>query len=401
MPEFTRQYNTPSGLVEIKITYQPGVSAQLDFDVVEDIELGYGYEDEDQLTFYPNTCRIVFDDFKKTNYDILKLSLGTYANTLPENKMTYGGVEIKLNGATKFKGYIDELTLNYDEEKLETSFEALDLTMQLRDMNVDRDKIIWYDDTRILDSVITPMQLMWYGIYKQIWQDFSWQVYDTSFINTIGLHGTFIKHDWIFKGIGIYPASEAIKNWNNPQDFNDTGVLIDSTEMFSQNRPCRTWADYIKLIALHYGAIIGTMDYGKVYFIKRFGHQTINPIDVSDKIIDKEFTKKTHLKVLRGTVIKNHWQGERLFEYGNVERTSNGDFKYEDKIKTIDTYITSYNEGNFSGTAIFTWDYPNNRWIPVFHGVKDPNLGSEAHIAMILANWQRENRIKSKDIIEC
>ena len=414
MPQFIKQYNTPSGLVEIKITYQPGVSAELDFDVVEDIELGYGYEDEDQLTFYPNTCKLVFDDFKKTNYDILKLSLGAYQNTLPQNKMTYGGVEIKLGGAIKFKGYIDELTLNYDEEKLETSFEALDLTMQLRDMNVDRSKIIDTNGQTIPEGqgYRWTMPLSWYGVYKQLWPEFEWSVYDASLINTPGLYASFIKHDWIFYGDDVVAACDGQRHltghryWSNPNDFM-FGVFLnlDSTGIYGQNRPCKTWTDYLKLLALQFGATIGVMDYGKVYFIKRFGHQEYNPLDISDKIIGSNFTKTVHLSSLRGVIIKNHWNGERTFEYGDVERTPNNEYKYEGKVKIIDTYIGSYRDEGSSGTSIFAlsdfYTPCNSNYILGCWSVIDPQINSEGQIYQILGKWQKENRKVPKDLIEC
>jgi hypothetical protein len=134
-------------------------------------------------------------------------------------------------------------------------------------------------------------------------------------------------------------------------------VNLDSTNMFGNNRPCRTWIDYIKLLALQFGAIIGVMDYGKVYFVKRFAQQTQNPIEVGNKILKESFVFKQHLSALRGVVINNHWNGERTFEYGEVERTSNGDYVYENRVKTIDTFIGSYQEGGGSGTSIYTLIY--------------------------------------------
>jgi hypothetical protein len=410
---FTRQYETASGLVEVIITYDRTYTPYfLDFDVVEDIELSYGYEDEDQLTFYPNVVRVVFDDFKKQNYDVLKLSVGAYANTLPENKMSFGGLEIKLNGSRKFKGYIDELSLEYDEEKLQTSFEALCLSHQLKNMNVDRDKIIGYDNNRLPDNQIEIVPVSWYGVYKQIWPEFGSNNYDASQISIPGLYGTFFKHDWVFNGDDVVQTTcdgqkhlTATRSWANLNHVNtQIGFRVDSMP-FGPNRPYRTWADYLKILALQFGATIGVMDYGKVYFTKRFGHVNLNPTDVSNKVIGNYFSKSIYLPVLRGVEVTNHWNGERTFSYGEIERTSNGEYKYEDKIKSFDTYVGSYIQNNGSGTTIYVvsdlYVPCNNYYLLGVWNVKDLQLNTDGQLFELVAKWQRDNRMVPKDKVEC
>ena len=72
----------------------------------------------------------VFGDRIRTNFQVLQKSTGGFDYTTPENKMSYGGVELILDGVTKFKGYIDELSLEYNGYDFTTSFEVLDLTVQ-------------------------------------------------------------------------------------------------------------------------------------------------------------------------------------------------------------------------------------------------------------------------------
>lgn len=393
---FIKNYNTPNGELEIKITYDNYRRPNdfLDFDIIDDIELEYGYEDEDQLTFYPNSVHCKFDDYKKRNYDILKSSIGDYNNSSPDKHMEYGGVEIRLDGTLKFKGYIDELSLRYSEKEMSVEFDVLCLTAELKNMSVDRSKIIGPDGSTIGENYAFQLIYAWYGVYKQLWgTEFPHITYLANLIDLPGLYGTFIKHDWKF--IGTYQGNTITRDWNNLNDFWQTYFIMDSTDLYNDNRPCITWAEYLRLIALQFGAIIGVMDYCKVYFVKRFNNNN-TPLDISDKIIDNNFSKEIHLPALQGVVIRNHWNGERSGEFGNIEKKSNGEYKYLNKVKTLDTYIGSYQDSGSAGTAIFADEY---LLYPVWH-VEDPVINEQGQCWELVGKWLYTTRMAPKDKIE-
>lgn len=423
---FTRLYNIPSGALTVKINYfKDDTAAALNFDVMEDIELEYGYEDEDQLTFYPNKCKLVFGDRIRTNFQVLQKSTGGFDYTTPENKMSYGGVELILDGVTKFKGYIDELSLEYNGYDFTTSFEVLDLTVQLRNMSVDRNQIIDEKGNMIningypgnFPGMILP--LWWYGPFKEIWSDFPccWNnsnpanIYSVDSINSPGLLGNFIRHDWIFHGHDVEPVEDQYRYWSTINDFCLTFFDLDTSGLFDENRPCRNWIDYLKLIATCFGAIIGVMDYGKVYFIKRFGNNNPNPIDISGQVLDNDLLITGYLPAMRGSVVNNHINGyDFSVDRGVVERINDTEYKFIDKVKVLDTYISSYmhrdigggNFENYTDIYVYINSGQHNFHLPVW-SVWDPALGGEGtagQIYEILATWQSQVRSKIKNKIE-
>lgn len=398
--QFTKSYNTISGNLKIVIDYWiPDESdILLSFDVVDEVELNYGYEDEDQLTFYPNVCKLTFDDYDEINSDILKRSLEQYSNTLPESHLQYSGVTIFLDENIKFKGYIDEESFSYDDRTMRVSFEVLDLTMALGNMNVDRDKIIDIFGVRIPDNNIITLTYPLYGIFKQVWSDFSGGLWSTNDINNPGISGTFINHNWQFTGRKISTSEFKVRDWANVSEFATTLFNFDSMGLFGENRPCKTWTDFLRIMAISFGAIIGVADYGKVYFRKRFtSMDDATFMDITSSVEQYPLIK-VFLKALRGVVVRNHWNGERTFQWGDIERTSNDEVKYEDRVTTIDTYVGSYNDETGSGTCI----YIDGADFPVMNEVKDPELPSyAAHCWQIVGIWLRNARLKLKRKIEC
>lgn len=392
----TKSYSLPVGNVMVKIHYdRTWTPYYLDFhltDQDDQLTLSYGYEDEDQLTFYPNVSKFVFEDHDRKNFDVLKYSLGEYARLEPSNRFQYGGVEVSLNGQLKFKGYIDELTLEYDEDNLTTSFEALDLTAMLSELIVDRQKIV----NIIGEFTRLPLSTFIYAIYRQIWSDFGIGVYDVSLINS-GLGGLFIKHDWRFTGRRINPFDERTKDWSIPVQFQQTIFNLDTTTLFNDDRPGRTWADFLRILALQFAVTIGTEDYGKVYFVKRFGFAGRTPVDISNMVVGNELSVRLHLPVLKGVHVINTWNGVRIYNYGTVEQESNGSFVYPNLVKVINTYVGSFTEGNITGTAI----YVDNGNYPVLNGVRDPDLGvSGFHAYQVTGQWYLKARIRPKSLVE-
>lgn len=404
----TRQYQIRSGLLLIKLAlwwddnYQ---SPSVTMDVIKDIELNYGYEDqEDLLTFYPNTVKFTFDDIDKRNYFALKNSLSNYNNTLPQHKSIYGGVEIYLNNTRKFSGFIDPLTLDWKEYDRTVVFEAICYTSQLKDITVDRNNYINTDGAAIGENNNVSMLLILYGIYKQVWSDFEWNLYDVSAIDYIE-KGVFCKHDWNLHGQAVFPAADAYADWSQvyagggKEGIFGTFMNYDSTRFFGANRVCNSYADMIRILALQFGAIIGVEDVNKVYFMKRFGLNRNACEDVTDSRLKLE--KSLHLNPIRGVQITNDWNGVRTFDYGDIEKIASGELKYPDKVLQLNTYIGSYRNGPSQGTCIEIYDQV--RQYPVWGICWDPAFGGEGSamaIHELVGKWTRENRKTAKERVE-
>lgn len=397
---FSRTYSLPAGETKVNIHYWRTFEQTLDFDLVayeDQLTLSYGYEDDDLLVFYPNGAKFVFDDIKKFNFRYIKLSLDLYgAGIDPVEKFKYGGVEIFRDNVKIFEGIIDTPTVDYNEDEMTTTFEALSKSSILKDMPVERHRLIDVNGVTFPDNTIMSLTYPLYGIFKIIWQDFTAQVYDASHISS-NLIGTFIRHDWRFTGRRINPFNEITKDWTNVQQFVETLFNFDSTGLFSADRPGRTWADFIRIIAQQFAVTIGVEDYGKVYFAKRFGTSGRTPVDISNSIVENNLSIKIYLPPLRGVRVVNTWSGERHYDYGIVETEDNGQFKYPNYVRQINTYVGSFSEGNLTGTAI----YAGSSAYPVLTGVRDPDLGvSGFHAYQVTAQWYMNSRSRSKSMVE-
>ncbi len=402
-----REYPIRTGLLTIKLFLNiPGYTqSSVTMDIIRDIELNYGYEDqEDLLLFYPNTTKLVFDDIDRKNYNVLKSSLSGYDNSLPPGKHRSSGLEVYLNGVRKFSGYIDPYTLSYSVPNRAVSFEAVCYTSQLKNLKVDRNDYVNLSGFVIPENSSVSFLLILYSIFWKVWPDFIWNLYDISQINSIQ-SGVFCKHDWMLHGQAVFPAADAYADWsqthsgNGKQGLFGTFMNYDSTKFFGEDRVCDTYSDMLRILALQFGATIGVEDINKVFFIKRFGISPSVCLDISDNCL--ELTKTLHLDSVRGVEVINDWNGLRYFEYGDLERTSSGEFKYPDKILQPMTYVGSYQDENESGTCIYIHD--GTRLYPVYGRCWDPLLGSETSASAfheLVGKWTRESRKTPKERIE-
>lgn len=419
---YEKQYQISTGNLGIKISYwNQSADAVLSCDLIKDIELNYGYEDQDDLlVFYPNTVKLIFDDVDKKNYYLLKSSIEnppvkvhSNYNNLPLEDLYSGGIEIYLNGIIKFKGYIDPLTLTYHDSSRTLEFEGVCLTSRLKDEPFGRytcylDTSGWampenayVECTRILWSIY--FNVLW-GIFNpNKWYEplVSWnQSFHHISELSNNVFGLFIDHDWIFKGFDNEITPKYVyANWQDLQDFVYTEFNFDSMGYFSA---MKYQQDAIKQLALEFGATIGTEDFGQVYFIKRFGRDKNNSIDLQNSLI--KFDVFEHLDWMKGAVIKNHWNGDRQYEYGLVERIENGELKYPDKVVSYDTYIGSYFDSHSRGTCISVFNPQNQHMYPVFNGIRDPQIGgteTETLIYQLLGRWVASSRSKVKQRVEC
>lgn len=383
-----KTYNIAAGQVKIRIDYDLTHSVfDLNFDVIDIGKLKYGFEDDDALTFYPNTLELTFEDAERKYYDVLKFSLGEFGNNYPLNYLKYGGVTLWLNGKIKFKGYIDPLTLEYIDDNRTTSFECIDVSKALRDMSVEN--VFGDDYQHNLGYLIS-------AIYKKIYPELSYLVYDhPNFSN-----GLYFKHDWRFTGYRT-GTDHITRDWSNISDFILTKFYFSSFGFWGENRPADTYADLIKLLALQFGLIIGTTDYNKVFAVKRFSPYTSSFINL-DANLKNNFKKYIHLPQIAGVRNTNTWTylptvQRRIYTAGFVETiNSQGDLRYKNIVKEIATSIASDTTLLGSFTAISVQEN-----YPVYSDIYDPALNIRNHIAQLISYWTYLTRIRPKDKIEC
>lgn len=392
--QMTRQYRIAAGILLMKIGYYAHAEEDvLEIDIIEDVDLKYGYEDDDQLTFYPNRMELVAKDPSRKNFDILELSIGEYENTIPGNKFSYAGIEIWLDNVLRFKGYIDDETLAYEEENRVIRFEAVDHCVALNETKVDRSLLALEEN-----GLIRLTQLI-HAIYAQVWPDFSTGISPVEDIGNPLFTGIFFKHDWFFRGYNTLSVWKT-RDWSNLQDFLQTYFIIDSMQLWGPDRPADTWGELLKLIALQFGAVIGTMDYHKVYFVKRFLTDVSSAENITYKIIG-DFYKNLHLPAIRGVKVFNYWNDTQTYEFGNIELTENGEYKYPSRVAELKTYVGSEGSLGGGGTSIFA-DYSTS--YPVYNTVWDPAFGSIAtsgHCFQIVGRWYRNIRVRPKSKIDC
>lgn len=400
--KYTRTIQTRSGLIRIEIDYFFD-AAVLDFEPISDIELEYGYEDqEDLLTFYPNVLSLTFVDKSKRSYDILKSSISQYDNTLPAEMNKYSNVSIFRNNKLEYKGYIDPFTLDVSKpgkgKAYRVSFECICYSTQLKNISVDRSKCFYNpaDGSEYGLNTATSLTLPVYCIFKQIFPDISQYIYDLNSINYV-TSGIFFKHDWNFLGRKTL-TDEKLSDWSILNNFVETLFIFDSMGFFGPDRHSISCADFLRTLALQFGMVIGVQEYGKVFLYKRFGMNDFPAIDITDKIADNKFSRTVHLHAMRGVIVNNHWNGMRSYEYGDVERSNIGEILYKDKVKVLDTYVGSYRDGGNTGTCIYIHpDYP------VVDSVWDPQIGGQGtagHCYEIIGRWTRENRLYPKERLE-
>lgn len=396
MPVLEKIYKVAAGELKIKITYWSTVNGVLDFGVINIGELEYGYEDEDQLTFFPNVFRIEFTDFERKNYAILKYSLDNYPEQKHEDT---GRVEVFLNGSSYavYDGYIDQETLTYDEEKRVTSFEAVDFILELKNITTfDINKAIGYPAGPPKHLADLPRVLL--QIYRKIYPDLR-----LTFTNSITefnkpeFNGFYWDHNWKFYA---YDSSlnEKIATWNNSPLI---PIFAFYQYFWDENYEMETLAELIRQLSKEFGALIGSTAKNKVFFTKKYGKFSGVTDALDNNIISGSLNKTLHLKKVQA--VKNNNPGGEV-KWGtyqvNPDRAGLPKNKYNNlEMKTYfwSNSIFSSNVELFSGTEIE---------FKVGEGIVDPDLNININeetrwkIQNLVTYYTHISRIKSRDKFE-
>jgi hypothetical protein len=320
MPVVEKIYKVAAGELKIKITYFSTANGVLDFGVINIGELEYGYEDEDQLTFFPNVFRMEFTDFERKNYDILKYSLDNYPAQKFEDT---GRVEVFLNGSTYaiYDGYIDQETLTYDEEKRVTSFEAVDFILNLKNIttfNMRSDPLGYPYPGGLPPKLETVPYVLW-RIYKNIYPDLPEPMplppplFEQGITNQItkfnkkDYMGIYWKHNWKFTGHNNYTVPGGFSYNSTSADWSTDyfkPVFAFFKYFWEERYEMYTLADLIKQLSKEFGAVIGSTGKNKVFFIKRFPDYGGIKEPLDGAIIAGSLIKTLYLKKI--TAVKNN-----------------------------------------------------------------------------------------------
>lgn len=316
-------YNITVGVLKIKLTYFDINNRELNLGVINIGELEYGYEDEDQLTFFPNIFRIEFTDFDRINYEVLKKSLDRYP--LLDYKAC-GRVEVWLKkfGAANFEtiydGFIDNETLSYDEKSRVTSFEAVDFILDLKNITT-------YDlrsDPGMFPPKLENVPYVLWRIYKNIYPEMpeptipsygitnQISMFNDELPNMNPYKGIYWKHNWKFTGHN---------NYSTPTGFSYNETSADwSTDYFkpvfaffkyfwNERYEMYTLADLIKQLSKEFGAVIGSTVKNKVFFIKRYPDYGSVKEPLDGKIIEGTLSKTLYLRKVASVKNQNELFG--------------------------------------------------------------------------------------------
>ncbi|MBP9095512.1 MAG: hypothetical protein KBG21_02825 [Ignavibacteria bacterium] len=393
MAEYTKEYKVAAGWLKFKITYNSGFGS-LNFDVVNIADLEYGYEDDDQLTFYPNVFRLEFTDFERNNYEILKLSLNTY-NPPSIYYETIGKVEVILNRGLGdellYEGYIEPETLSYAEETRITSFDAVDKILQLKNISIPffGDPTEWHNVPSIL-----------YELYKRVFPGLQYNITsDPVVFSSSSFNGIYFDHNWKFQTYAAVNGATVI--WKDAPEQ----IYFQFGHKFWGNNyyPYNTAADLLRQFALEFGAMIGSPLKNKVYFKKRFiKRDTVNTINITDKILGKSFQKLIALKKIQAVINSNQFTGQKIVEGSYVANPNRGipDNLYE--VLEMNTNLACLEAPDpGSNVSIFVDDPEYPVYAVVQKDITDVDLDDNKYtIQQLITRYTYLSRVNARDKFE-
>jgi len=406
--QFDRTYNVATGALRIVFDYYQGASYQ-EFAplALQDVIIESGYEDQDNLTFYPNVLKLVFTDNATGGYyQILK----TAFNQTPIHGTNYLGYDQKhsltlyLNGIIIFNGYIDKATLEFDYSTRAITFDVVDYGVELKNMTY--------------SAFNAGTQGYWLSGIQDIWSTYN-MVYPTLIYNVTndlntflqtGFNGLYLKHSWGFAGTGNVGYPDIYRYW----DMNIDPLGYDHVTIYNgylRNSGNYTHASYLKQFALEMGMIIGIESYNKIYCVKRFGTSSFaTPIDIRGSIMEPGIKRYIHLKNILGvrvTVTRNN----NIHHFGEVytnDSTPGGPFDITDLYLdvTLQNGLGVSNTNEFSdgtgGRSTFrVWSDSGGHVNDVLGGVCDPDLSQGwSYPSQIIGDWTLQTRRKVKERVE-
>lgn len=381
----------PRGEDELKVKLKYNLiytDHELDMDVITLGKLEFGYEDEDQLTFYPNVFKLEFNDYKRKNYHTLKFAFG---ETPLGNYETNHSGQIYLNGNIIFEGYIDKKTLRYDEDTRHIEFDLVDYTVQLRQKTVGGNPQDWAGGVR---DIIHIYRLVYPNLNFNVTQNIN-DYLDNSF------NGVFFKHNWVFRGNGTVGVPNFDVSWADATGWDHVNIF---RQRIYENSV--VYSDVLKNYAREFGMIIGSAGVNKINITKRY----INPASFPTRRIDsfiKSYTTEIWLGNIAGVrniPLNNADPPLNVVTEGTfltVDGTLNGAPQDQDNVIDMRTVLSRQQGTNNTGVAnirVSQGAYVQT----VLNGIYDPDLTPAAwrEIERIITRYTYLARVRPREKFE-
>lgn len=274
MGAYIKTYSIPSGTFTFEIN--ANYAEYLNFEIINGLTQEFGFEDDDELTFYPGVLTIEISDPDRTNFKLLQQIADYYTGT-GENHVPNHYIKGTMNGKI-FRGFIDRESFTYTEETRVTKFDCIDVTKALTKKYAPL-------RTRLAPYYISSPAELIYETWKEVYPTIPCYFSENS--NQINNYGGFYwLHDWLFvsKDInGNTLASSSLKaaDLNYPYFWQNCVVMVDNPFLLTKI----TLAEYLKFLAREFGMVIGTMGYNQVYCRKRYTNDLTQFIEIPENSI--------------------------------------------------------------------------------------------------------------------
>lgn len=275
---FDKTYTVGNNQIRLYLKYIADFLGTFEFDLncISIGEIESGYEDDDQLTFYPNVLKLQFTDVARYNYEYLRQVLESYPDSTNIDTTEF---QLFYNGELMFIGSIDKRSLKYYEKDRILEFEVVDISQELKNLTID-------DLTGNANSLPNYIYL----VYKNIYPDL---IYNTTndinaFKSPDFTSGIYWKHNWIFESYLTHTLKDFQTSYEDIQFYQ-----IWDNPIFDKDN----YAELLKALAMQFGMVIGSEIPNKVYAYKRFvttAYANSNAIDITNYLID-DYSKELWL----------------------------------------------------------------------------------------------------------
>lgn len=405
---FDKTYNLKNCDIRLHFKYIADYLGNFEFNLncISIGEIESGYEDDDQLTFYPNVLKLAFTDVNRYNYEYLRQVLESYPDTTNWETTMFELHYNKKGNVSKrmFLGSVDKKTLKYSEKERTLEFDVVDIMQDLKNITCD------YIDTGNNNwaSFYNTLPRYIYTAYKQIYPDLEYNITnDIDVFKQPNFSGIYLKHNWSFQKYDNPPGN----TWHNlGTNWEDIFIVTPGYHVHDYLFRKDNYANMLKAIALQFGMTIGCEEPNKIYAYKRFVSNSFaesKAIDILPYLINN-YTKELWLP--------NVICVQNTFSYADPNsntplqdtlrvgdwRPNSADSSKPKNLEQIYSITTDANSGSRqrSDTFIYITHPSHNPPYIASCSVYDPDINETSYMEWILAFLYQKARQRSRDKYE-
>jgi len=279
---FDKTYNINNSQIRLYFKYLADYIGSFEFDLkcISLGEIESGYEDDDQLTFYPNVLRLGFIDTARSNYEYLRQICESYPD-LQSWEVTQFELWYNETGELAKRvmlGSVDKMSLRYTESTKTLEFEVVDISQELKGLTVDN-----------LTGGASSLPYYIHTIYKNIFPELPYNLTtDINLFKDPSFRGIYWKHNWKFESYSTHVIKDFATNYEDIKFYQTW-----DNPLFHKNN----YAELLKALAMQFGMVIGCEEPGKIYAYKRFVTSTFaesQAINILPFLLD-DYTKELWL----------------------------------------------------------------------------------------------------------